>query len=119
MHSSIMREQYQGYLLATQADDHDQRMHTFYNSVSRKRKAWDTSKSIRSAVDRTTHMILQSATDKGKVLIGIGEDAVTAARKARKSAAAPMDTPMRKAIIRQSTARVFDALMYAASIASR
>lgn len=101
-------DQYQGYLRATQAHDHDERMRSFYNSISTKRVAWDTSKSIRSAVDRTTHMLLQSATDKGKVLIGIGEDAVTAARKARKGAAAPMDTPMRNAIIRQSTARGID-----------
>ncbi|CDH58431.1 predicted protein [Lichtheimia corymbifera JMRC:FSU:9682] len=59
-----MWDQYQGYLRATQMDDHDQRMHTFYNSVSWKRVAWDTNKSIRSAGDRTTHMLLQSASEQ-------------------------------------------------------
>lgn len=98
-------QQYQGYLHATQNEDNNRIMRNFYNSLSTKRRAWDTKRSIRAAVDRTTHLLLQSASDQGKVLIGIGEDGATAARKARKGAAAPMDTPMRKAIIRQSTAR--------------
>ncbi|KAI7876285.1 hypothetical protein K492DRAFT_23273 [Lichtheimia hyalospora FSU 10163] len=80
----------------------------FYNSLSTKRKAWDTRRSIRSAVDRTTHLLLQTASDKGKVLIGIGEDGATASSKSRKGAPSPMDTPMKNAIIRQATRRNYD-----------
>lgn len=101
-------DQSQGYLRVTQAGDNHHTMRNFYNSLSTKRKAWDTRRSIRSAVDRTTHLLLQTASDKGKVLIGIGEDGATASHKSRKGAPSPMDTPMKNAIIRQATRRNHD-----------